>query len=205
MKAKNPQYKLEWKDNKGLCCFCCKLHTLQWFEYWQPTSVTLQFNEYIAMHLAAALCSICSPCLIRVRAVLLQWFIVFLSEPNFLDPDPGAGAGGIMYSRVKRPDREIMLYILWALSVFLSVSPGSGNCINYGAIEDDKQKQTQKKVREGQIGFLMDCKIIFCHLRFSFLEVKWLLKVFSSTFRKKNFKNKYLCTHLFNIPKLCVF
>ena len=42
--------------------------------------------------------------------MLLQWFIVFLSEPNFLDPDPGAGAGGIMYSRVKRPDREIMLY-----------------------------------------------------------------------------------------------
>ena len=85
-----------------------------------------------------------------------------------------------MYSRVKRPDREIMLYILRVLSVFPSVSPGSGNCINYGAIEDDKKKQTQKKVREGQIGFLMDCKIIFCHLRFSFLEVKWLLKRRSS-------------------------
>ena len=34
----------------------------------------------------------------------------------------------------------------------------------------------------------MDCKIIFCHLRFSFLEVKWLLKVFSSTLRMKTSK-----------------
>ena len=103
-----------------------------------------------------------------------------------------------------------MLFILCVLSVFQSVSPCSqpcsGNCINYDSIEDDKQQQTQKKVREGQIRFLMDCKIIFCHLRFSFLEVKWLLKVFSSTFRKKQVKNKYLCTHLFNYTQsLCIY
>ena len=51
--------------------------------------------------------------------------------------------------KTRSGDNAVYCECWTVLSVFQSVSPGSGNCINYGSIEDDKQKQTQKKVREG--------------------------------------------------------
>ena len=90
MKAKNPTINSNEKKTKvcvvsaASCTHCSGLNIDNRHPLHCNSMNTLQC---ILQQLSVR--SICSPCLIRVRAVLQQWFIVFLSEPNFLDPDPG--------------------------------------------------------------------------------------------------------------------